>query len=299
MSGIERFSRWVYKTIYRNTHSKQYQHNKNLWPYFKVIRSGSGELSDVFFKGNRISSIDLNFSIKNKPLVIMATGPSVGDINSDFFDESFDYLGVNGAFSMRTVMFDWYVILDRDFVKKRLALVKEIVARKDLVLFCGYASLEVICSSIPFAEIRCQMKIIEIASARKIERFLMPSGQVNPDDTNYHWHNDMGFSDKIERFLFDYGTVTYPALQIACLLGYKKIYIAGLDMNNFNLPRFYETSEDKLPTRLAKDFENISRSFHSAQAYCSSHNIQVINLSPNSAIDAFPKIRWDKVIKEA
>lgn len=31
-------------------------------------------------------------------------------------------------------------------------------------------------------------------------------------------------------------------------LGFKTILISGLDMSNFNQPRFYETEQDKLPS---------------------------------------------------
>lgn len=295
MSGIDKFSKWICKTIYRSTHAKKYHHNKNLWPFFKVDRYASGQLGDVYFKRHRITNIDLHICEKTKPLVIMATGPSVNQINRRFFDDSFDYLGVNGAFSMRNVHFEWYVIIDRDFVRERLSLVKEIVAREELVLFCTYNSLDSIFSNIPFKDVRCQIKIFETASSSLINRFLLSRCPINNSNDHYHWHQNFGFSDKIEEVLFDYGTVTYPALQIACLLGYKQIYIVGLDMNNFNTPRFYETSQDKLGTRLNLDFDNINHSFLAAQDYCQSHNIQVVNLSPESAIDAFPKMRWDNL----
>lgn len=299
MLETDKFSRWIFKTIYRNTHSRSYQHNKNLWPYFKVKRNEDGFIGDVFFKHNKIHNTALDTNDKTKPLIIMATGPSVSDIDCQFFDDSFDYLGVNGAFSMRSVQFNWYVIIDRDFVYKRISLIKEIVARDDITLFCTSNSLGAIFSNISIDDIHCHFKIFEAASGTDVNRFLQSTCPVNVTDSSYHWHNGFGFSDSIEKLLFDYGTVAYPALQIACLLGYKHIYIAGLDMNNFDAPRFYEVPQDKLSTRLDLDFENIYSAFNSAREYCSSHDIQVINLSPDSAIDAFPKVRWDDVIKQA
>lgn len=299
MLGTDKFSKWIFKTIYRNTHPRSYHHNKNLWPYFKVKRKDNGFISDVFFKHNKIDDCALDVNVKTKPLVIMATGPSVSEIASHFFDTSFDYLGVNGAVSMRNVRFDWYVIIDRDFVCKRLSLVQEVVAREDIILFCTYNSLGAIFANIPVDNIRCHFKIFETASNSGIKRFLGPVSTIDFSDGNYYWYNGFGFSDNIERLLFDYGTVTYAALQIACLLGYKEIYIAGLDMNNFHVPRFYENPQDKLSTRLDIDFDNIYSSFVTAKEYCSAHNIQVFNLSPESAIDAFPKICWDNVVKSA
>jgi hypothetical protein len=48
----------------------------------------------------------------------------------------------------------------------------------------------------------------------------------------------------------------YWAFQIIAFLGFKQLFIAGLDMNNFNLPRFYETHENKLPTFLPEKVDD-------------------------------------------
>lgn len=299
MTRIDRFAKWICKTTYRLTHTHQYKHNKNLWPYFKVERTPAGTIEAVYFKHKKINTVAVDRVERSKPLVIMATGPSVNNIEPSFFNDRFDYLGVNGALSMPSVSFSWYVIIDRNFVIKRLELVKSLVARADMIVFCAYTSLESICSYIPWDEIRCQFKIFETSSSTRIRRFMEPTMPIKPNDEHYYWYNEIGFSDDLDRCLFDYGTVAYPALQIACILGYKEIYIAGLDMNNFSTPRFYETPEDKLSTRLDLDFDDISRSFDTAQSYCKKNNIRVINLSPTSAINAFPKLNWDRVDKSA
>ncbi|WP_438437168.1 lipopolysaccharide core biosynthesis protein RfaZ [Kluyvera sichuanensis] len=297
MTGIDSFFKWMCKTLYRTTHSKKYHHNKNLWPYFKVVRKTSGGIDKVYYKRKEIESIVLKTTQRAKPLIIMATGPSVKHIERTFFDDTFDYLGVNGAFSIKTIDYDWYVIIDRTFVLDRMALVKEIFATRNMILFCTYSSLESIFTHISKKDIHCHIKIFEVATQVGISRFLSPLAPIDYNDESFHFFNDFGFADNIDKAIFDYGTVAYPALQIACVLGYKRIYIVGLDMNNFNAPRFYETENDKLSTGLDKDFAAISSAFIAARSYCELNNIQVINLSPDSAIGAFPKMRWDRVEK--
>lgn len=297
MTRIDSLLKWMCKTIYRTTHSKKYHHNKNLWPFFKVVRKPSGIIDEVYYKKNKIESVALETKERIKPLMIMATGPSVNHIARTFFDDRFDYLGVNGSFSIKTIDYEWYVIIDRSFVLNRLALVKEIVAKENMTLFCAYTSLESIFTHIPKNDIHCRIKIFETASQVGVRRFLSPLSPIDYHDENFHWFNGFGFTNNIEKVVFDYGTVTYPALQIACALGYKRIYIVGLDMNNFNAPRFYETAKDKLSTRLDLDFSAINGAFISARSYCELNNIQVINLSPESAIGSFPKMNWDKVEK--
>lgn len=299
MMAINNLSKWFCKTLYRTTHRQQYQHNKNLWPFFKVVRNASGGIENVFFKNKPINTAVLDKQRKRKPLLIMATGPSINHIDMRFFSDSFDYFGVNGASSMEHIDFKWYAITDRNFVLRRLSLVKALVAQEDLTLFCPYTTLETIFTNIEWRQIRCRFKIFEAVSGACVYKFLAAKEPIVVNDEHYHWLNGAGFSDDIERALFDYGTVVYPALQIACALGYRQIYIAGLDMNNFNLPRFYETTDDKLGTRLDRDFAQISHSFYAAQSYCELNNIQVVNLSPGSAIDAFPKLSWEQVGKRA
>ena len=290
-----RFCKWMCKTIYRLSHTSEYKHNKNLWPFFKVCRTASGSIDTVFYKKYRVDNVsNIENSKKERPLIIMATGPSVGSIDQRFFDDRFDYIGVNGAIAMTSIPYSWYAIIDRDFFIQRSDFVRDIVSRDGLVLFCTCATLESILSVVAKSDIRCKFHIFESAVGL-IYKFLQATVSFKPDDERFHWHNGIGFSDDIHQALFDYGTVAYTALQIGCALGYEKIYIAGLDMNNFHAPRFYETEHNKLGTRLDKDFDGIIQSFIAARVYCDEHNIKVINLSPDSAVDAFPKMRWDRV----
>lgn len=299
MSGLHMFSRWICKTIYRLTHSEKYRHNKNLWPYFKVEREPLGAIKNVFFKKEKLNTIEVNRNERTKPLLIMASGPSVNEISTTFFDDYFDYMGVNGAGAMASIAFDWYVIIDRSFVINRIDLVREIVSRDELTLFCPCKCLESICSLIPWEAIRCKFKIIETVTDSTVHQFLGATYPIKKGDAHFFWHNGIGFSDDVNRVVFDCGTVTYPALQIACALGYKEIYLVGLDMNNFTAPRFYENQSDVQSTRLARDFNNIINAFITAQSYCERNNIQIVNVSPASAVNAFPKLAWSKVEKQS
>ncbi|MEQ6277099.1 lipopolysaccharide core biosynthesis protein RfaZ [Kluyvera huaxiensis] len=297
MAGIDVFSKWVCKTTYRLTHSEKYRHNKNFWPYFKVEREPSGTIHNVFFKKEKLNNIEIAHVEKTKPLLIMASGPSVNGIARQFFDDHFDYMGVNGASAMTAITFDWYAIIDKSFVIERIDLVREMVSREELVLFCPCKCLASICALVPWEEIRCKFKIIETVTNSTVHQFLGATYPVTADEAPFYWRNGVGFSDDINRVLFDYGTVTYPALQIACALGYKEIYLAGLDMNNFTTPRFYEQKENMLSTRLERDFNPVINAFITAQLYCEENNIHVVNLSPASAVNAFPKVAWDSVEK--
>jgi hypothetical protein len=78
----------------------------------------------------------------------------------------------------------------------------------------------------------------------------------------------------------------YWAFQIIAFLGFKQLFIAGLDMNNFNLPRFYETHENKLPTFLPEKVDDlIIPAFSHAGERMKMRKMVIRNFSLNSAID--------------
>ncbi|MDE9448826.1 sugar glycosyltransferase, partial [Xenorhabdus bovienii] len=80
-------------------------------------------------------------------------------------------------------------------------------------------------------------------------------------------------------------TVAYVALQLAFFLNYKEIYFAGLDMNNFDKPRFYESSGDSLNTELDGNLNNvIIPCFDLSEELAKQNGIMIYNLSIHSAI---------------
>lgn len=284
------------KVLYKVTHSRKYYHNRNIWHLFKVSRGHNGGISKVSFKGREIRiNNHLPMLTKDSELVIVASGPSVKKIDNIFFcNKKYDFFGVNGAVSIGDINFSYYCIMDPAFIRARIDLVKKVVSKKDLILFCNFISLHEIVEMIADDDIKCSFKIIESVVHGTGRYFLGGSEKIalNDREQSFHWVNGFAFSFNMNDFIFDYGTVTYPALQVACALGYKTIYIAGLDMNNFNEPRFYESSNEKQPVYLGKDFHDITGGFYAAADYCRMNNIKVINLSIDSAIDSFKKMNF-------
>lgn len=67
------------KQFYRYTHKRNMRHNENLWPYVKIARNESGEISDFVYRGQPVQLTALT-SLKNAfsgEVLITATGPSV------------------------------------------------------------------------------------------------------------------------------------------------------------------------------------------------------------------------------
>ncbi|PQQ34929.1 hypothetical protein C6H69_03160 [Photorhabdus luminescens] len=73
----------ITKSIYRNIASKRMKHNMNFWPHIKISRNINGKINLVSFNKKNISINE--FPKKSeKPLIIIASGPSVSTIKTDF-----------------------------------------------------------------------------------------------------------------------------------------------------------------------------------------------------------------------
>ncbi|MFW2011412.1 lipopolysaccharide biosynthesis protein [Acinetobacter bereziniae] len=281
-----------FKYLYKISHSKSFNHNRRYWPYFYVERNKLGYLDKVFYKKRLISDNTKWHEPINDTCVIVATGPSINEIDEVFFkNQKYDYFGLNGAISLADTNFKYYVIIDHDFIENRFKLVTQILKNKECIFFTTPRCLELILRKYLSKEIQCTLKIIETITEKKLERFMGPKIILTQPLSNSDLieNSHIGFSTEIFNAVYDYYTVAYVALQIAYALNYKRILITGLDMSNFTQPRFYETIENKQPTRLEQDFEAISLAFEAAASFLKKNKVQVINLSPNSSVQAFEK----------
>lgn len=292
--------KWFFKTIYRLGKRKKYHHNKNYWFLFRIVRSKNGCIKSVRYKNQKIR-VAAGRAVANKhELLIIATGPSVSNIDDKFFEKySGDVMGVNGAISLSKLNFSYYYIIDPGFVKNKKNLIKDIVRRHNIVLFCNIISLHAILSTIDRKYIMCSIALTDMIFDNTHYIVNGATKKLTPDEYHrYHWYNGYGFSHNINLGVFDYGTVTFAAFQAAVSLGYRRILIIGLDMNNFSSPRFYETEDDMQPTALESAYTTIMGGFYAAADYCRINNIEVINLSPDSSVDAFPKDDANKIFKD-
>jgi KDO transferase-3 len=120
--------------------------------------------------------------------------------------------------------------------------------------------------------------------------------------------NRIGFSKNIRRGYFCARTIVYVALQLAYTLGFQKVFIVGMDLNE-NAGRFYEDRENRLPTALDEQFDKfILPSFHFVSKKIISDDndpslcdvmrfFRVFNLSLNSRLPGtiIPKITLDQL----
>lgn len=298
-----------FKLIYRLAHSKRYKHNRKRWPYIKISRGECGQIVDFSYKGRKVPIVDLK-SLENSyrgKLIIIASGPSINQITFKH-SQLISTLGVNGSYCLKDkVNFNLYVITDIHFFSQRSDIVKKIISNKKLLLFLQVDGLVKLINLFGYKSILCKIALIEDAFKLTYEPLRTLSEIENDPQRNksiYFYnnknkeHEPLAFETNIAHGVFPAKTVVYWTLQIAIYLGFKQLYLAGVDLNNFHLPRFYETPDNITYSQLALDFEkNILPAFEHASEVMKKLNVEVKNMSLDSALDShiFEKKSYDEI----
>ena len=121
-------------------------------------------------------------------------------------------------------------------------------------------------------------------------------------------HSKIGFSDEIERYVYDGGTITYAAIQIAVYMGFSEIYLLGVD-NNYSATSFkgsgISASDVKasyfegMPSdiKMTKPRpESSEMSFMIAKEYADKHNILIANATRGGKLEVFPRVKLESVL---
>lgn len=296
-----------FKQIYRYTHTRPFRHNESLWPYVKITRATNGEIVGLCYRRQQIPIVHLT-DLKGRfdgNILLTATGPSVKNLCLEKFP-TMPAMGVNGAYFLHDrVDFQFYVIVDMGFIDQRPEIIHQIINDPCLTLFTTVHGVIKIIDKFCLESVKCSFAVIEDAA------FKIYQPKIATDDLRSTYsdnHNavfaadrqDIAFNHDIRSGIFDAGTVVYWALQILTFLGFQQLFIIGLDMNNFNQPRFYEVAENKLPTDLEdKAADLVIPSFRHASDQMKKKNILIKNLSVTSAIsnDIFEKADPDELFK--
>lgn len=297
----------LFKQIYRYTHRRAFRHNENLWPFTHITRAASGEIRTLKYKGKAVPLVNLS-ELKDSAqgeVLLTATGPSTRRIDFTLLPKSIPVMGVNGAWHLSDkIKFSLYTIVDMEFYDKKPDVIRSVISQADIVLFTTMHGIAKILDRYG-AELRCRLALIEDACYKiyqpKVAKNAIQQAWRGVPALRFHpQRHDICFSTDIRHGIFDAGTVVYWALQILMWLGFKTILISGLDMSNFNQPRFYETEQDKLPSWLANKVDDlVMPSFSHAANVLQQNHIRVVNFSLESAVPEtiFEKVSFDEYFK--
>ena len=305
----------ILRNLYRWTHSRALRHNQVLWPLLRIERDGQ--------EGWRVAPcvsvtpVQTAFSSIRRPAGDVAhlilSGPSVADIGYSELDLP-AVMGVNGSIALRRshphLRFAYYAMLDAGFVSRRRDLVADVLAQ-DLLLFVTPEVLRGIAQLFSPDDIRCRIAVFEEVHQRAYLPRAQPEQLArtlrdDPDLVLFDAHapiHPLGFSLDPARGLFGGGTVAYSALQLLVWLGFRTLYLHGLDLRGASVsPRFYESADARLPSALDRQFDShIRPAFRDASRLLGARGLRIYNLSPGSALDesVFPKRHWTTLKRHA
>ena len=130
----------------------------------------------------------------------------------------------------------------------------------------------------------------------------------NQSENNIKYHSVRNMNAREERFSRDvsrrvyYGTtVTYDCLQIAAYMGFKYIYLLGMDLVPYKqgdksavqYHNFFEVErQDKKPQMW---IDKILRSYLCAKRYADAHGIQIYNATRGGYLEIFERVDFDEL----
>jgi hypothetical protein len=131
-----------------------------------------------------------------------------------------------------------------------------------------------------------------------------------PDNIyKYHGHFSYtenrlpAFSDDITCGMYQCGTVTYDALQLAVYLGFRKIYLLGVDFDfsadykaksNHFTDNYY--SEKSRTAYFERELQ--MKAYLAAKEYAEAHGIKIYNATRGGKLEVFERVDFDSLFAE-
>ena len=118
---------------------------------------------------------------------------------------------------------------------------------------------------------------------------------------NYEGGKVRKFSEKPYKKVYDGYTIVYVMMQVAVFMGFKEIYILGVDCDyshGKNNNHFAGSESEKVSDRLANwGNRKMSEGFERAREYAEGHGIRIYNCSRGGKLEVFERKDLDDVLK--
>lgn len=262
--------------------------NKSEWlrsyyPKVKIVNSNEGEDSGEFldaeisdfskFAGEYYFNKDI-YKLKNRyahqKCFIVATGPSlsVEDLLVLREQKIFSF-GVNGILKLKEQWEpDAFVAIDAEFLEKNKKNISECNSAykfiSDVNTFSGNKL------SCDYYQLHCITNPISV----------MPD---IPED--------------IENKINAGATVTFVALQIAMYMGFKEIYLLGVDCNYLKGSKKNHFLEDEVVDNKDHNVYSMILDYQAVQKYAEKNDIKIFNATRGGALEVFPRVDFDSLFE--
>lgn len=123
--------------------------------------------------------------------------------------------------------------------------------------------------------------------------------------SEYFDPNLPGFSDDITEGVFWGGSVTYDlTLQIAAYMGFKEIYLLGIDHNNIGsvtdsrnhfIPDYFNEEEKEVYKGITANFKAMDLAYQKAEIYSREHGFRIYNATRGGQLEVFERVDFDEL----
>lgn len=106
------------------------------------------------------------------------------------------------------------------------------------------------------------------------------------------------FSKNCYKRVYNGGTITYSLIQIAVYMGFKEIYLLGVDnhySDDKNKQHFVEHGHFDPNYKTAGERNAIA--YQAAKKFADSHNIKIFNATRGGMLEVFPRVDLDEVLQ--
>ena len=229
---------------------------------------------------------------------IVGTGPSINEVDFEQLAGR-DCIGVNGSIvkaRQSGLAFRSTAIMDRKFFTERYELVCQTMSSGTECLF-SFRGLSAICERTPELLENSKLFLLDEINGRygvpKRSSVAFDTWAETDPDLVLHpscrpSEGRVGYSLDPRKGVFTGQTIVYSALQVATWLGYRRIFLLGVDLGGATSGiRFYESGADATPMRLDHDYDSyILPAFETAREVAGSIGVMIYNLSPDSRLPA-------------
>ncbi len=140
---------------------------------------------------------------------------------------------------------------------------------------------------------------------------------IKVDGAHHFFRNDLRENDPSDKFSLDCtkqvnmrGTVTIACIQLAIHMGYRNIYLLGVDHNFDKIITedgeiiidpsvknyFVEGYDDDVANEVTHDLGNTTRSYRDVRIFCDKFGVNVFNATRKTKLEVFEKADFDEVI---
>lgn len=117
----------------------------------------------------------------------------------------------------------------------------------------------------------------------------------------------LSFSEDLSKGVYDYCTITFSMIQAAVYMGYKEIYLIGMDHSfaltydgNGNVIENNTVKshvfEDKNPKEVVANVEGMNKAYICAREYAKKHGIQIVNCTRGGKLEWFSRKPLEEVL---